>query len=247
MDNKNCKKNQLEELYEEQTKILKPIFNILNESGKTFQFVGGTAINRLLFKNPYRFSKDIDLYIEGCDDFNYLEDVFGGIKYLKKLKELLEDLDTQFISEGHPAGYTILKNEFITTHLQDDFFIEYQVECDYNSEVIQYRDFKLDLEVSSLSICDFLNNKLIKIRDRVVEERVDELNKDLVDVYMLLSVYQDFNDESLNLKNEILNYEDILRNHFDKSFEEESRKYVFDMEIIPNSFEELFEVIKRME
>lgn len=241
-------KNKLEELYKEQTKILKPIFNTLNKSGKVFQFVGGTAINRLLFKNPYRFSKDIDLYIEGCDNFNYLEDVFGGAQYLKKLKQILEDLNTQLISsEGHPAGYTILKNDYITTHLQDDFFIEYQVECDYNSQIVQYRDFQLDLQVNSLSICDFLNNKLIKIRDRVREDRVNELNKDLVDIYMLLYVYQDFNDESINLKNEILEFENILRNHFTESFEEESKKYLFDMEIIPNSFDELFEVIKRME
>ena len=241
------KKNQLEKLYEEQTKILRPIFNILNESGKVFQFVGGTAINRLLFKNPYRFSKDIDLYIQGCDNFNYLEDVFGGTEHLKKLKKLLKDLDTEFISEGHPAGYTILKNDIITTHLQDDFFIEYQVECDYNSQVVWYKDFQLDLQVNSLSICDFLNNKLIKIRDRIKEDRVDELNKDLVDIYMLLSVYQDFNNESIDLKNEILKFEDVLRNHFKESFEEESKKYLFDMEIIPNSFDELFEVIKRME
>lgn len=238
--------NQLEKLYEEQTKILRPIFKILNESGMKFHFVGGTAINRLLFKNPYRFSKDIDLYIEGCDDFNYLEEVYGGVEYLTKLEKLLEGLNTQLISEGHPAGYTILRNEYITTHLQDDFFIEYQVECNYNSELISYRDFQLDLHVNSLSICDFLNNKLVKIRDRIREDRIDELNKDLVDIYMLLSVYQDLNEESINLKNEVLEFEDTLRNHFDESFEKESKKYLFDMEIIPNSFEELFEVIKRM-
>lgn len=240
-------KNQLKKLYEEQTNILRPIFNTLNESDRVFQFVGETAINRLLFKNPYQFSKDIDLYVEGCDDLNYLEDVFGGVEYLSKLKQQLEKLNTQLISEGHPAGYTILKNDIITTHLQDDFFIEYQVECDYNSEVIQYRDFQLDLKVNSLSICDFLNNKLIKIRDRIKEDRIDELNKDLVDIYMLLNVYQDFNDESINLKNEILKFEYVLRNHFKESFEEESKKYLFDMEVIPNSFDELFEVIKRME
>ena len=241
------KKNKLKKLYEEQTNILRPIFNTLNESSRVFQFVGGTAINRLLFKNPYRFSKDIDLYVEGCDDFNYLEDVFGGVEYLRTLKQQLEKLNTQLISEGHPAGYTILKNDVITTHLQDDFFIEYQVECDYNSQVVQYKDFQLDLQVNSLSICDFLNNKLIKIRDRINEDRIYELNKDLVDIYMLLNVYQDFNDKSINLKTEILKFEDVLRNHFKESFEKESRKYLFDMEIIPDSFDELFEVIKRME
>lgn len=236
---------KLKELYQEQSNILRIILNAFDRANKNITFVGGTAINRLLFKEPFRFSKDLDFYVEGCEDMFYLDDIYGSEENLTQLIDELKKINTEIKAEGFPAGYSLLINNMLRTHLQSDFFIEYQVECDFQDLKIEYEDFDLKLNINSISPLDFLKNKLVKIKDRLYENRIEELNKDLVDIYMLLITFNSFDAQAESLREEIFRKEDELKKHFKESFDNESKKYVFNLDIIPTTYEELIKPLKK--
>lgn len=231
--------NILEVLYEEQTKIINIIFTHLNNANRDFIFVGGTAINRVLFKKPYRFSKDIDIFVFGIEELNYLDELYGDNNNYQSLKNKLENINTTFEPSGHTVGLTFLRNSIIDEEIKDDFFIEYQVEASFQNSIIYLEDFKLNKKVKTLSPLDFLNNKLIKLRDRVREGLIQELVKDMIDSYMIFQTFQVYNKYSKEMCTELVENIEILESHFQESFEIESKKYLFDTTIVPTNFKEI--------